>query len=53
MLMLMALKTLMAMLMVPVMAIHPCRVEMLMAMVTLTTMVMECHSPFDLWEVCT
>ena len=26
---------------------------MLMAMVMLVTMVMECHSPFDLWELCT
>ena len=53
MLMLMALGMLMAMPMVPVMAIQPCRVEMLVAMVMLMTMVMECHSPFDLWEVCT
>ena len=34
-------------------AIHPCRVAMLTAMVVRMTMVMECHSPFDLWEVCT
>ena len=53
MLMLMAVGMLMAMLMVLVMAIHPCRVATLMAMVMLMTMVMECHSPFDLWEVCT
>ena len=51
--MLMALGMLMAMLMVLVMANHPCRVAMLMATVILMTMVMECHSPFDLWEVCT
>ena len=29
------------------------RVGMLMAMAMLMTMVMECHSPFDLWELCT
>ena len=35
----------MAMLMVLVMSIHPCRVAMLMAMVMLMTMVTECYCP--------
>ena len=46
--MLMALGKLMA----PGMAIHACRVAMLMAMAILLTMVMDCHSPFELQEVC-
>ena len=45
----MLMLTSLGMLMAPVMAIHPCRVAMIMVM----TMVMECHSPCDLSEVCT
>ena len=49
MLILMALGLVMATLMVPVMANHPCRVAMPMIMVMFMTMVMAYHLLFDLW----